>query len=78
MATKTITVDLEAYTRLKLAQKENESFSQTIKRVVPARPRVRSWLDRVSKVRFGDDFVAAVEEQVRSRSRPSRRGNGRA
>jgi hypothetical protein len=34
MATKTITVDLEACKRLKQAQKPRESFSQTIKRVV--------------------------------------------
>ena len=35
MATKTITIDMEAYGRLKTVQHENESFSQTIKRVIP-------------------------------------------
>ena len=34
MATKTISIDVEAYQRLKSVQKENESFSQTIKRVI--------------------------------------------
>jgi predicted CopG family antitoxin len=35
MATKTITIDVEAYDRLKLARQKNESLSQTIVRVVP-------------------------------------------
>ena len=34
MAVKTITIDTDAYDRLKGVQKANESFSQTIKRVV--------------------------------------------
>jgi predicted CopG family antitoxin len=35
MATKKITIDMEAYRRLKAVQQTDESFSQTIKRVVP-------------------------------------------
>jgi predicted CopG family antitoxin len=73
MATKTISIDLEAYRRLKQVQKENESFSQTIKRVVKPRPEVRDWLKRASKVRFSKEFVEAVEEQIRSRSNGTRR-----
>ena len=34
MATKTISIDIEAYERLRSVRKDNESFSQTIKRVV--------------------------------------------
>jgi predicted CopG family antitoxin len=37
MATKTISIDLNAYERLKSVQKPAESFSQTIKRVVRRR-----------------------------------------
>jgi len=76
MATKTISIDLEAYRQLTQARKEHESFSQTIKRVVRPRPSVESWLKRVSRLKFSPGFVEAVEEQVRSRSTPSRPSRG--
>jgi predicted CopG family antitoxin len=73
MAKKRITLDVEAYGRLMAARRGDESFSETIKRVVPDRPRVESWLSSSSKVKFSEEFVEAVEEQIKSRARPSRR-----
>lgn len=67
MATKTISIDLEAYERLRSVRKDNESFSQTIKRVVKARPDYGAWLKEMQEHPFSDEFVAAVEEQVARR-----------
>jgi predicted CopG family antitoxin len=73
MGRKTISIDTEAYRRLKWAQRGDESLSETIKRVVkPLRP-VRDWLERIGEVEFSDEFADAVDEQIASRSVPSRR-----
>lgn len=71
MATKTITIDLEAYDRLKGAQKPNESFSQTIKRVVRKPFDVDAWLKKIDQL--SPEAVEAIEQQVANRRRPSRR-----
>ena len=71
MATKTITIDLEAYDRLKNAQKPNESFSQTIKRVVRKPFDVDAWLKKIDQL--SPEAVEAIEQQVANRRRPSRR-----
>jgi len=73
MATKTITVDMEAYGRLKAVQKDAESFSQVIKRVVRRPLDVRDFRKRLGALSMSDEAASAIEAQVRRRRRPSSR-----
>ena len=70
MAVKTITIDVEAYRRLKKAKKPNESFSQAIKRIVPERISMDDWLKSLEGHSFSEKYVDAVEHQVRQRRAP--------
>ncbi|MDQ2052743.1 antitoxin VapB family protein [Natronolimnohabitans sp. A-GB9] len=71
MATKTISLDEEAYERLKARKKEGESFSETVKRLAGE----RSW-NEVTGILTDDeatDLEAAIEEgRTRSRERSNR------
>jgi predicted CopG family antitoxin len=69
MAVKTITIDMEAYNRLKHLKKNGESCSQVIKRVAPAPFDLKAWLKSIAKDPFSDELVEAVEEQVANRNR---------
>ena len=73
MATKTITIDMEAYNRLKRAKRKDESFSQTIKRVVPPQMDFEEWVRKLESNPAGEQFIAAVERQIENRRRPSTR-----
>ncbi|HVT89975.1 MAG TPA: antitoxin VapB family protein [Tepidisphaeraceae bacterium] len=72
MATKTISIDMEAYRRLKSVQQANESFSQTIKRVVPKPFGLEKWLKMMDQMGegFSKEFVDAVEHVVEDRRAP--------
>jgi hypothetical protein len=71
MAFKTITIDVEAYERLRSVKREAESFSQTIKRVVRPPFDAARLITKVRKL--SPATIDAVALQVRSRSRPSTR-----
>ena len=73
MATKTISIDTEAYKRLKQNKKRDESFSQVIKRIIKQPFDLDAWLKKLRKAPMDDKFVAAVEEQVSGRLGRSRR-----
>ena len=73
MATKTITIDMEAYRRLKGLKAEGESFSRTLKRVLPAPFDIEDFLRRAAKSPMSPEAIEAVEEHIRFRHIPSKR-----
>jgi predicted CopG family antitoxin len=78
MATKTISIDTDAYKRLKSVQKENESFSQVIKRVVWQPIAFEKMLEEMEKNPLSDSAIEAIEQVVARRkiaTAPVRRRN---
>jgi predicted CopG family antitoxin len=78
MAVKTITIDMEAYERLRSVRKANESFSQTIKRVVQKPFDLDAWLKRVGDNPLSPKTVKAIEQEVKNRRKPINREGRRA
>jgi predicted CopG family antitoxin len=68
MAAKTISIDLEAYRRLKWVRRQNESFSQTIKRLIRPPIDFDEWMASIKKNPLSDEAVKAVEAIVFLRS----------
>jgi len=67
MATKTITIDTEAYRRLKSVKQNGESFSQAIKRVVQRPIDFKQWMRSIEKDPLTDRAVEAVERTIAGR-----------
>src|SRR6266566_4367616 len=72
MATKTISIDVEAYQRLKTVQRENESFSQTIKRVVPEPVSTEELISMFTEAgkHLSEGFHRGVELALEARNNP--------
>ena len=73
MAVKTITIDLEAYERLRRHKRNGQSFSQVIKEHFGARPTGRDLLAALESVRLSDETVEALERLVDRRPQDSTR-----
>jgi predicted CopG family antitoxin len=71
MPMKRITIDVEAYDRLKAVQKKGESFSQVIKRVVRRPLDVPGFLEKIGKRPLSDEAMAAVKLHICRRRRSS-------
>ena len=71
--TKTITIDMAAYERLKQVQREHESFSQIIKRVVRPPLDIQDYMRRLDASPMSRRAAAAIEEHIERRHERSRR-----
>ena len=68
MATKTITIDTEAYERLKRKKHANESFSQAIKRMIQRPIDFQRWMVSIEKDPLSDKAADAIERVISDRS----------
>ena len=76
MASRTISLEVDAYERLKAARLEHESFSQAVRRLIPPPPgRARDLLARAKSNDWGEkldwDQIEVARRSRRSRRRPS-------
>jgi len=67
MATKTISIDLEAYEALRRRKRGNQSFSEVIKEHFLRRTTAADLLEAVRGLRLDSSTLDAVEEIIRER-----------
>ena len=72
MATKTISIDIEAYERLKSAKRNEESFSEAIKRLVRSPVDLDEWFAEIDAEPMDKKALRAIEMAVNERSGSSR------
>lgn len=77
MATRTITIELDAYRRLKRVKKDGESLSQTIKRVIQEPIDFGRWMAAIEKDPLSKEAIEAVEAVVSQRRAARNRGRVR-
>ena len=74
MATKTISLELDAYERLRLAKRRGESFSAVVRRAVfpedpPTGNSLLEWYGG-NRRKIGDSYLNAVEEAANADAPP--------
>jgi predicted CopG family antitoxin len=78
MPVKTIKIDMEAYRRLQSAKREEETLSQTIKRVVPKPFNLKAWFKKIEQAQVSEEVLDAVDEEIARRHLPINQERGRA
>jgi predicted CopG family antitoxin len=73
MAVKTITIDIEAYKRLKAVQADRESFSQTIKRAIRPPVDVKNLKKTLGKSFLSNEAADAIEKHISQRHSAKRK-----
>jgi predicted CopG family antitoxin len=76
VATKTITIDVEAYERLRKHRRANESFTELIKRLVPEPIDLEVWFRAIEEMPLSRKAVQAIEDRLADRGRSSSRPSG--
>jgi predicted CopG family antitoxin len=66
VAVKTITIDLEAYSLLRKQKRENDSFSDVIKRRFRPKKTIADLLATIEKTSLSGNYLNGVESRLKS------------